>query len=99
MKWRRNPYGIAYFIVAGMMLLLGLEGCTNITVRSRERNAACYSPDGEAQLVADYRGQAVLGVLPASMTTETPRGTSVIWYCDRIGGTDGMHYSNDTAVR
>jgi hypothetical protein len=96
MRWRWKPHGIAYFAVAAMMLLLGLQGCT--VVRGPLPPPPCTPPPGEAQLLADYQSQMVLNVLPASMTTESGQGWSARRYCDQIG-TDSYQYSKDTAVR
>jgi hypothetical protein len=93
MGCRRNPHGIAYFAVAAMMVLLGLQACT--VVRAPPPSPPCTPPPGEAQLLADYQSQALLGVLPA--VAASPWGWSVVHYCD-VDGVDVRWYSTDSAV-
>jgi hypothetical protein len=47
--------------------------------------------------LADYQSQTVLGVLSASVTTQTPQDSWVVHYCDSVG-TDTPQSSEDTAV-
>jgi hypothetical protein len=96
MRWPRKPHGIAYFAIAAIMLLPGLQGCT--LERGPLPPPLCTPPPGEAPLLADYQSQTVLNVLPAAMTTESGPGWSVRRYCDQIG-TDSYQYGKDTAVR
>jgi hypothetical protein len=95
MKWFSWARGMAYFVVAAMMLL-SLQACTFLN--------PCSPPFGEEQLLSDYRSQTVWGALPASVAqalawnpTEGP-GRSVVRYCDNVA-IDSLHYSHETAIR
>jgi hypothetical protein len=78
------------------MMLLGLQGCTRID--GPFGTPSCTPPPGEEQLLADYRSQTVLGLLPAVTVTDDLNAPFVRRYCDSVG-TDTLQYANETSIR
>jgi hypothetical protein len=81
---------MAYFVVAAMMML-SLQACTLLD--------RCTPPSGEEQLLVDYEGQTVWGLLPAPVVGAPKLDTgSVVRYCQEVG-VDTLHPSHQTTVR
>jgi hypothetical protein len=76
------------------MMLLGLQGCTRYPGLG---TPSCTPPSGEEQLLADYRLQTVLGVLPAVTATDKLSAPFVRRNCDNVG-TDTLQYANATSI-
>jgi hypothetical protein len=76
-------------------MLLGLQGCTRFAGLG---SPSCTPPSGEEQLLADYRLQTVLGVLPAVTATDRLTAPHVIRNCDDEG-VDTLEYANETSIR
>jgi hypothetical protein len=77
------------------MMLLSLQGCTRLAGLG---TPSCTPPSGEQQLLADYRLQTLLGVLPPVAATDMVNAPIVIRYCDQVG-TDTLQYATETSVR